>query len=340
MNFRAKVQAILLCSHPIFAKVKVHRSALEFATDVPVVLTIGTFDGVHHGHRAVIDLLKQRAAELNGSSVLLTFDPHPRIVLQPENNLLRLLNSMDERKQLLAESGLDHLVVQPFTEELSRMTPMEYVRELFVNGIKPTAVIIGYDHRFGRNREGTFESLQNLGNIYGFSVESLPAQTVENTRVSSTKVRAAILSGKVQQARQWLLSPYPLSGTVIEGDKIGRTLGFPTANLDVDDPIKLIPGNGVYAAFAQYDGASQWLPAMVNIGTRPTINKQIEEHRIEVHLLQGGRSCYDERLHVRFIKRLRDEHSFANLDELKAQLHQDAEEAVLCLNQVSHSNPS
>jgi riboflavin kinase / FMN adenylyltransferase len=317
--------------------VNVHHSVLEFSADVPVVLTIGTFDGVHHGHRAVIALLKQRATELNGTSVLLTFDPHPRIVLYPEHHRLRLLNSMDERKQLLAESGLDHLVVQPFTEELSRMTPIEYVRELFVNGIKPSAVIIGYDHRFGRNREGTFESLQNLGDVFGFSVESLPAQTVENTRVSSTKVRAAIKTGQVRQARQWLLSPYPLSGRVVEGNQIGRTMGFPTANIEVEDPNKLIPGKGVYAAFAQYDGETAWLQAMVNIGTRPTLDALIEEQRVEVHLLEGGRTCYEETLHVRFIQRLRDEHPFANLEELKAQLHQDAAAAVLCLNQASNS---
>lgn len=331
MNFRAKVQAILLCSHAIFAKVKVYPNALDFSADVPVVLTIGTFDGVHHGHRAVIALLKQRAAELNGTSVLLTFDPHPRMVLQPEHHGLRLLNSMEERKQLLSESGLDHLVIQPFTEALSRMTPIEYVRELFVNGIQPKAVIIGYDHRFGRNREGTFESLKNLGDVFGFSVESLPAQTVENTRVSSTKVRQAIEMGQVQLARQWLLSPYPLSGKVIQGKQIGRTLGYPTANIQVKNSIKLIPGSGVYAAFAQFDGEHAWFPAMVNIGKRPTVEKEITEDLIEVHLLEGGRTCYDETLNLRFIKRLRDELLFENLEGLKTQLQQDAKDAVICL---------
>ena len=314
----------------------VHHSALEFSADVPVVLTIGTFDGVHHGHRAVIALLKRRAAELNGTSVLLTFDPHPRTVIHPEHHRLRLLNSLEERKQLLASTGLDHLVIHPFTEELSRMTPIEYVRELFEKGIRPKAVIIGYDHRFGRNREGTFESLKNLGNVFGFSVESLPAQTVENTRVSSTKVRESIASGKVQQARQWLLGPYPLSGTVVKGRQVGRTIGFPTANINIADPLKLIPGKGVYAAFVQYHGEHDWHPAMVNIGTRPTVDPLTTETLVEVHLLLGGRNCYGETLHVRFVKRLRDERVFDDLAGLKSQLQIDSRAATLCLNDASH----
>ncbi len=315
----------------------VHYNALEFSADVPVVLTIGTFDGVHHGHRAVIALLKQRAAELNGTSVLLTFDPHPRLVLHPEHHRLRLLNSLEERKQLLASAGLDHLVIHPFTEDLSRMTPIEYVRELFGKGIRPKAVIIGYDHRFGRNREGTFDSLKNLGDVFGFSVESLPAQTVENTRVSSTKVREAIESGKVQQARQWLLEPYPLSGVVVKGRQVGRTIGFPTANLKTADPLKLIPGKGVYAAFAQYHGEHEWHPAMVNIGTRPTVDPPTAENLVEVHLLEGGRTCYDETLHLRFIKRLRSERVFDNLDGLKSQLQIDSDAAYTPLPGMSLS---
>jgi riboflavin kinase/FMN adenylyltransferase len=340
MIFRAKVQAIMLCSHPIFAKVKVHNNAHCFSANVPVVLTIGTFDGVHHGHRAVIALLKQRAADLKGTSVLLTFHPHPRVVLQPEHHGLRLLNSLEERKQLLSESGLDHLVIQPFTEELSRMSPLEYVKELFVNGIKPSAVIIGYDHRFGRNREGTFESLKNLGDVFGFSVESLPAQTIENTRISSTKVREAIEMGKVLLARQWLLSPFPLSGKVVQGNQIGRKIGFPTANLEVEDAIKLIPRTGVYAAFAQYNTESEWHPAMVNIGKRPTIDPTNTTDLVEVHFLSGGRSCYLEVINLRFIKRLRDECLFKNLEALQSQLQQDSKDAVLSLNQTADPSTS
>ena len=314
---------------------KVHSNAREFSSDRPVVLTIGTFDGVHAGHRAVLDLLKQRAEECGGDTVLLTFDPHPRKVLQPDQNPLRLLNTLEEKKRLLMATGLNHLVVQEFTEELSRKTPLEYVRELFAEGIKPAQVIVGYDHRFGRNREGSFDSLVNLGRVFGFTVEELPAQTVEDTRVSSTKVREAIAEGQLGLAQKWLKHPYPMSGIVVRGEQLGRKLGYPTANLAVDHAIKLIPGQGVYAAWAQLEGEESYLPAMVNIGTRPTVTAIGSPVKIEVHLLSGGRQCYDERLSVLFVERLRDEMTFDGLKGLTAQLHEDEHKARAILNNPS-----
>ncbi|MDA1336053.1 MAG: riboflavin biosynthesis protein RibF [Bacteroidetes bacterium] len=302
---------------------KVHYNASEFSSDRPVVLTIGTFDGVHIGHRAVLDLLKKRAQEIQGESVLLTFDPHPRVVLHPDSHNLKLINTIDERKALLADARLDHLVIQPFTESLSRMSPMEYVREIFAEGIRPDAVIVGYDHRFGRNREGSFESLQNLGKVFGFAVEELPAQTLEDTRISSTKVREALLNGDVRQAKKWLSKPYPFHGTVVRGEQLGRRMGYPTANLKPLDEMKLIPGRGAYAAWARIENDATWHASMVNIGVRPTVSATPEIEHIELHFLEGGRQCYNEVISVQFIERLRDEMQFDGLKSLQHQLQQD-----------------
>lgn len=310
----------------------VHQNAIGFNSEIPVVLTIGTFDGVHIGHRAVLDLLKKRAAEIGGTTVLLIFDPHPRTVLHPDIHHLQLLNTLEEKKELLMNSGLDHLVVHPFTTALSKMSPLEYVRELFAQGIKPDAVIVGYDHRFGRNREGDFESLKNLGTVFGFSVEKLPAQTIENTKVSSTKVREALIRGEVAQANRWLQEPYSLCGKVIQGAQLGRKMGFPTANIEVVHPLKLVPASGVYATFARIGSTGPWQSAMVNIGTRPTVNPSAETNRIEVHLITGGRDCYDELLSIRFIRRLRDEMTFESVGALKEQLVHDRLQALKILD--------
>jgi len=313
--------------------VKVHFNAREFSSDVPTVLTIGTFDGVHVGHRAVLDLLKIRATELGAASVLLTFHPHPRTVLHPDTHQLRLINTIEERRQLLEGAGLDHLVIQPFTLELSRMSPLDYVRELFAEGIRPRAVIVGYDHRFGRNREGSFDSLVNLGKVFGFEVEELPAHTVKDTRISSTKVREALLEGNMSQARTWLNQPFPFTGRVVRGEQLGRRMGFPTANLVSEDALKLIPGKGVYAVWAKIAGTSNWNPAMVNIGTRPTVDAANKHQSIEVHFLEGGRQCYDEQISLRFIERLRDEMEFEGLKALQNQLQHDEQLARSILQQ-------
>jgi riboflavin kinase/FMN adenylyltransferase len=281
----------------------------------------------------VLDLLKIRAAELGAASVLLTFHPHPRTVLHPDTHQLRLINTIEERRQLLEGAGLDHLVIQPFTLELSRMSPLDYVRELFAEGIRPQAVIVGYDHRFGRNREGSFDSLVNLGKVFGFEVEELPAHTVEDTRISSTKVREALLEGDMSLARKWLSQPLPFTGRVVRGEQLGRRMGFPTANLVCEDALKLIPGKGVYAVWAKIAGESNWHPAMVNIGTRPTVDSANKQQSIEVHFLEGGRQCYDEQISLRFIERLRDEMEFEGLKALQNQLQHDEQLARSILQQ-------
>ena len=287
INFGAKVQANELVYQPIFAKVKVHLNASDFESNRPVVLTVGTFDGVHIGHRAVIDLLTQRARELKGESVLLTFHPHPRTVLHPEQHQLKLLNTIEEQKMLLRDAGLDHLVIHPFTEEFSRKTPLEYVRDLFAEGIQPQKVIIGYDHRFGRNREGSFDSLINLGKVFGFSVEELPVQTIEDTKVSSTKVREALHAGHVAQARRWLNRPYPLSGQVQRGEQLGRKLlsaqwSGPTRRT-IGTKIGLSDGQSPHQKPIEI-GSCRWrLCGICPVGRRTNLESRHGQHRNTAH---------------------------------------------------------
>jgi len=300
-----------------------------------VVLTIGTFDGVHAGHRAVLRRLQERAEARGAESVLLTFAPHPRTILHPDHHGLRLLNTLEEKAALLEEAGVNHLVVHPFTLDLARMTPKDYVRELFGEGIRPAAVIIGYDHRFGRNREGSFESLANLGLVHGFEVEELPAHYESKTRVSSTKVRDALSEGDVAAASQWLSRPFPLTGRVVPGDGNGRTWGFPTANLELQSALKTTPAKGVYACWAHLEGDKQAWPTMVNIGQRPTLSNSGEE-RIEAHVLGCDRNLYGQVVQLHFIARLREERRFNGQVELIEQLQRDREKTA----SVLASNPA
>jgi len=309
--------------------VEVHHDAIRFReflpASTPVVLTIGTFDGVHAGHRAVLELLKKRAAQAGAETVLLTFDPHPRMVLHPESHGLALLNTLEEKEALLSQTGLHHLVIQPFHSDLARMTPLEYIRQLIGEGIQPKVVVVGYDHRFGRNREGDFAILTELGALFGFEVEELPAQHVDDTRVSSTKVRQALMAGDIADANHWLQSPYALTGRVVHGDQIGRTLGFPTANLGGIDALKLIPGNGVYLAQASFAGTDVSHPALVNVGSRPTISRAngAGEPRVEAHLLGFQGDCYGQTLTLAFTERIRDERKFPNRAALLEAMQAD-----------------
>ena len=230
---------------------KVHLKIEGFYSKKPIVLTIGTFDGVHAGHRAVIEVLKEKANKINGETALLTFSPHPRVVLHPDNHNLKLLNSRKEKEALLENAGLDHLIVVHFDIALSRLTPLDYVRKLLAEGIKPTEIVVGDDHRFGRNREGSFSSLKEMGLMFNFSVTALNAERIREIRVSSTKARDAISEGQIEHANDLLSHPFPLSGTVVEGDKLGKTIDFPTANLKLSDPLKIVPMVGVYVVWAR-----------------------------------------------------------------------------------------
>jgi riboflavin kinase/FMN adenylyltransferase len=301
--------------------VEIHNNSQSFKTLSPVVLTIGTFDGVHAGHLAVINVLMKKAKEIGGKTALLTFHPHPRVVLHPDNHGLKLLTSLEERARLLESAGLDHLIIESFNTDLSRLSPLEYVKTIFAEGIKPKIVVIGDDHRFGRNREGDFSKLVDLGNVFGFEVCALDAEFIDDIRVSSTKVREAISKGEMRNAATLLTKEYEINATVVKGNQLGRTIGFPTANLKVNNHLKLIPANGVYAVKVKLEN-SDWLPAMLNIGQRPTVSES-GKPSIEVHIFNFSSDIYNEKICVKFIERVRDEKKFDDIRALQLAIEVD-----------------
>ena len=284
----------------------------------PCSLTIGTFDGVHIGHRKIIQRLVKSAQEKNHLAVVLTFFPHPRMVLQKDTSI-RLIDTLQEKQQLLADLGVDVLVIQPFSKEFSRQTADEFTRDVLVQSFDIAHLIIGYDHRFGRNREATVDDLINAGSTYGFSVEKIEAQEIASVNVSSTKIRKALEEGKMKVAKDFLSRPFRLSGKVIRGKKIGRTIGFPTANLQTKEDYKLLPCDGVFFIKTQYNGSCYY--GMMNVGFRPTLEG--EERSFEVHLFDFNQDLYGEILQVDLLELIRKEKKFASLEELKAQLQED-----------------
>ena len=289
------------------------------------ILTTGTFDGVHKGHQCIIKQLNEIAKNEEGESVLLTFHPHPRLVLFPNDNGLKLIHTQVEKIERLREAGLQHLIIYPFSKSFSRLTYVEYVRDILVNGIGVKKLVIGYDHQFGRNREGSYTQLEELAPLYDFEVMEIPAETVDDVNVSSTKVRKAILNGDLALAREYLGDNFQLSGKVVPGDKIGREIGFPTANIEVEESHKIIPGNGVYAVRVKHLNSS--CKGMMNIGVRPTVSGEMQ-HRIEVHIFDFSKEIYGDQLTIEFVARIRDERKFETKEALKAQLKQDELTAV------------
>lgn len=303
---------------------KIYTDLSTFQGAKSPVLTTGTFDGVHIGHKKILQRLNDIAAESEGESVLFTFHPHPRLVLFPDHTDLKLLNTQAEKIALLETSGIDHLIIFPFTREFSRMTSVEFIRDILVNQIHIRHLVIGYDHHFGRNREGSIENLRELGPLYDFSVEEIPAETVNEINVSSTKIRHALAEGDMKTVFHFLGYHYPLSGIVISGKKIGRDIGFPTANIKVTDPNKLIPGDGVYAVKVKV--LNQEYSGMLNIGMKPTVNEnQSPERSLEVHVFDFDEEIYNKTIQLEFIDKIREEQKFADLEALKAQLLRDKE---------------
>lgn len=291
----------------------------DFKADKPVWVTQGTFDGVHIGHQKILRKVVAEAQKNNGVSVLLTFYPHPRLVLYPHDNELKLLNTIDEKARLVERLGVDYLIILPFTKELSRMPAMEFVREVLVTQLNTHKLIIGYDHRFGRNREGSLEKMIELAAIYDFEVEEIPAQDIDDSTVSSTKIRKALLSGDVETATQYLGKYYTISGRVVEGHQKGRKLGYPTANIALETNYKLIPQNGVYAVKLHvenkvYDG-------MLNIGLNPTFDDK--GWSIEVHLFDFQGDLYNKFVTLELIEYVRAEVKFATMEALAEQLKKD-----------------
>lgn len=286
------------------------------------VITIGTFDGVHIGHQKIINQLNEEAEKINGESVLFTFYPHPRMVLYPESHGIKLIQTQEEKMAKLEKMGLKNCIVFPFTFEFSRMTALEFVRDFLVNQLHVKKLVIGYDHQFGKNREGSLQFLKDICETYDFEVIEIPAQDIDEVNVSSTKIREAILAGNIQKANDYLGDTFELTGTVVKGNQLGRTIGYPTANIVLNSDLKLIPGNGVYAVRVNVRGV--WFGGMMNIGTRPTVVSN-GGRTIEVNIFDFDETIYDETVTVQFLSKWRDEQKFNGLEELKNQLKLDEE---------------
>ncbi len=286
------------------------------------VITIGTFDGVHIGHQKIINQLNEEAEKINGESVLFTFYPHPRMVLYPESHGIKLIQTQEEKMAKLEKMGLKNCIVFPFTFEFSRMTALEFVRDFLVNQLHVKKLVIGYDHQFGKNREGSLQFLKDICETYDFEVIEIPAQDIDEVNVSSTKIREAILAGNIQKANDYLGDTFELTGTVVKGNQLGRTIGYPTANIVLNSDLKLIPGNGVYAVRVNVRGV--WFGGMMNIGTRPTVVSN-GGRTIEVNIFDFDETIYDETVSVQFLSKWRDEQKFNGLEELKNQLKLDEE---------------
>lgn len=289
------------------------------------VLTIGTFDGVHLGHAKIIERLRKKAIEVDGESIIITFDPHPRFVVAPNSTPIELLSTSQEKIKALQALHVDNVVIVPFTKAFSDISAEAYIRDFIVSNFHPHTIIIGYDHHFGKNRQGNYQLLESVKATYGFQLEEIPVQEIEHIAVSSTKIRAALHIGDIKKANELAGKYYTLEGVVIHGEKRGRLIGFPTANVHVGDAYKLIPANGVYAVKAYLKETVY--KAMLNIGVRPTVSSS--NHRsIEVNIIDFDQDIYDETLRIEFVDKLRDEIKFNGIDELIAQLTIDKQDAL------------
>jgi len=281
-------------------------------------VTIGTFDGVHLGHQKIIAQITAAARDKDCDSLVLTFFPHPRMVLQ-EGTEMKQLNTIEEKTALLEQLGVDHLVIHPFDKAFSRMTAEEFVKEVLVDTFRLKKIIIGYDHRFGRNRTADINDLITYGETYGFEVAQISAEELNAVSISSTKIRTALNEGNIELANNYLGYPYAITGKVVKGQQLGRTIGYPTANISVREDYKLIPQNGVYVVQSTIQEKTVF--GMMNIGNRPTVDGTLQT--IEVHFLDFDQNLYNQNISVSLLKRLRSEQKFPSLDALKTQLHHD-----------------
>lgn len=302
---------------------KIFNAIQEFSSPAGTIVTLGTFDGVHKGHKSLLDKLISSGKALGYETVVLTFFPHPRMVLQPDADV-KLLNTMAEKAALLEDVGIDNLIIHPFSREFSRLTAEDFVKDILVGRLNARKIIIGHDHRFGRNRTATTQDLVRMGQELGFEVEQISAMAVGEVAVSSTKIRNALLEGDLSTANNYLGYPYYLTGTVTTGKQLGRTIGYPTANISVPENYKLIPAQGVYAVSSIINGVTVY--GMMNIGTRPTVNGTGQT--IEVNFFNFDTDIYGARLKVSLHHRLRSEQKFDGLDALKAQLAEDKEDSL------------
>ena len=306
---------------------KIYHGIEDFTRLPNAVVTSGTFDGVHVGHQKILSRLREAAKRNGGETVVITFWPHPRLVLHPEDTSLKLLNTFEEKAELLKQQGIQHLLRIPFTREFSQLSSEEFITQIIVETIGTKKLIIGYDHHFGKNREGSFEQLKLNAPKYGFEVEEIPRQDVDHVGVSSTKIRKALEEGDIQTATHFLGGPYSISGRVVIGDKLGRILGYPTANLEIDTGYKLVPADGIYAVTVSYN--HQKYNGMLYIGNRPTV--QGMKRNIEVNIFDFDDDIYGESLTINFHELIRRDTRFGDLEELKKQLHRDKDAALKIL---------
>jgi riboflavin kinase/FMN adenylyltransferase len=286
---------------------------------------------VHLGHCTILEKLKSYRLVDGHEAVVVTFNPHPRLVLQPNNTSLELLNSLEEKIELLSKQGIDHLLVIPFDMKFAALSSLEFIQQILVETIGTKKLVIGHDHHFGKNREGSFENLRQSGPQFGFEVEEIPAKDIDHVAISSTKIREALHNGDILTANTFLGYQYRMEGTVVKGRQIGNTLGFPTANLEISGDRKLIPKNGVYAVTVSIQNSIY--QGMMNIGNRPTVENN-GERKVEVHLLNFSKNLYGEKIRINCIDRIRSEKKFASLEELKFQLHQDKNQIQQILTSV------
>ncbi|HCW08644.1 MAG TPA: riboflavin biosynthesis protein RibF [Cytophagales bacterium] len=310
---------------------KIYHSTDDFSRLPNAVVTSGTFDGVHLGHQKILHRLKEIAAKNNGETVVITFWPHPQMVLRPDSTSLKLLNTFEEKAELIKAEGIQHLIRIPFTKEFSQRTSIDFIQNILVNCIGTKKLVIGYDHRFGHNREGSFEQLKINAPTYGFDVEEIPRQDIDNIGVSSSKIRKALETSDIITATHFLGRPYSLTGRVVKGDQLGRVLGYPTANIDIDSHYKLIPSDAIYAVTIKHE--NQFYKGMLYIGPRPTLNGN--KRVIEVNIFNFSADIYGENLTVYFHQVLRGDKKFDGLDELKQQLALDKIESEKILQTIT-----
>jgi len=303
--------------------VKIFNSIKSFNSTKPTIVTIGTFDGIHLGHCKILEQITKNAHVLNCESLVLTFFPHPRMVLQ-EGTEMKQLNTLNEKIALLDNLGIDNLVVHPFDKEFSRLTAEEFVKKVLVDVFKIKNIIIGHDHRFGRNRTATIDDLINFGETYGFEVEQISAKEINEVSISSTKIRNALLEGNIELATNYLGYDYSLTGIIIKGKQLGRTIGYPTANITIEEDYKLIPNNGVYIAKSVLNGKTVF--GMMNIGNRPTVDGT--KQTIEINFFDFKQDLYEKKITISLLHRMRSEQKFESIDALKNQLGKDKKTAL------------
>jgi riboflavin kinase/FMN adenylyltransferase len=306
---------------------KVYNNINDLPAFNRAVITIGTFDGVHHGHLQIIQQLVKEAAAINGTAVLITFNPHPKQVVSSNKAPLYTINTAAEKYSLLQQHGIEHIVEVPFDTTFAAQTATQYIEEFLVNKFHPHTIIIGYDHRFGNNREGDYHLLEKEATRFGFTVKEIPEHILANITISSTRIRTALLQGDIDTAANYLGYPYFFSGEVVKGNQLGRTIGFPTANLQINDANKLVPANGVYAVRVKMEGSNIIFKGMMNIGIRPTVAGT--NRVIEVNIFDFDEMIYGKTLQVTLLKQLRTEVKFDGLEALKAQLALDKEQALM-----------